>query len=48
MVEAAAQAGVIRMIAMGTNAERNLRAVELATAFHAVYAGVGHYPAEEP
>ncbi len=48
MVEAAVQAGVIRMIAMGTNAERNLRAVELATAFHAVYAGVGHYPAEEP
>ncbi len=41
------EAGVNRMIAMGTNAERNLRAVQLATAFHAVYAGVGHYPAEE-
>ena len=36
------------MIAMGTNAERNLRAVELATSFHAVYAAVGHYPAEQP
>ena len=31
---------------MGTNAERNRRAVELATSFHAVWAGVGHYPAE--
>jgi TatD DNase family protein len=48
VVEAAGRAGVIRMIAMGTNAERNVRVVELATSFHAVYAGVGHYPAEEP
>jgi TatD DNase family protein len=45
-VEQAASAGVTRMIAMGTNAERNRRAVELATSFHAVWAGVGHYPAE--
>ena len=36
------------MIAMGVNAERNLRALELATRFHAVWAAVGHYPAEEP
>ena len=48
MVEAAKRAGVTRMIAMGTNAERNLRAVDLATSFQAVYAGVGHYPVEEP
>lgn len=47
MVEAAAKAGVVRMVAMGTNAERNVRAVELATSFQAVFAGVGHYPAEE-
>lgn len=33
---------------MGTDAERNLRAVEMATAFDAVWAGVGHYPTEEP
>jgi len=48
VVDAATRAGVVRMIAMGTNADRNVRAVELATSFHAVYAGVGHYPAEEP
>jgi len=47
-VEAATQAGVIRMIAMGTDAERNRRAVETATEFQAVFAGVGHYPTEEP
>lgn len=46
VVEQAAEAGVTRMIAMGTDAERNRRAVELATSFHAVWAGVGHYPAE--
>ena len=44
----AAQAGVTRMIAMGVNAERNHRTVELATTFSEVWAGVGHYPAEEP
>ena len=37
-----------RMIAMGVDAEHNRRAVDLATAFQAVWAGVGHYPAEEP
>lgn len=45
-MEQAAQAGVTRMIAMGTGAARNRRALELATSFNAVWAGVGHYPAE--
>ena len=44
----AAQAGVTRMVAMGVNAEHNRRAVEMASAFPAVWAGVGHYPVEEP
>ncbi len=35
------------MIAMGTDAARNRQAVDLATRFHAVFAGVGHYPTEE-
>ena len=43
----AAEAGVTRMIAMGVNLERSRRAVELAEAYHAVWAGVGHYPTEE-
>ena len=47
MVRHAAAAGVTRMIAMGVNPERNRRAVELATGFPEVWAGVGHYPAEE-
>jgi TatD DNase family protein len=35
------------MIAMGTNAEHNRRAVELAHAHAEVWAGAGHYPAED-
>jgi len=48
VVAQAEQAGVARMIAMGVNAEHNRRAVEMATSFPAVWAGLGHYPAEEP
>ncbi len=44
----AGQAGVTRMIAMGVNAEHNRRALEMATSFPAVWAGLGHYPTEEP
>lgn len=40
-------AGVTRMIAMGVNLEHSRRAVEMATAHAAVWAGVGHYPTEE-
>jgi TatD DNase family protein len=47
-VAQAAEAGVSRMIAMGVNAEHNRRAVQMATSFPAVWAGVGHYPTEEP
>jgi TatD DNase family protein len=35
------------MIAMGVNLEHSRRAVEMATANDAVWAGVGHYPTEE-
>ena len=48
VVALAAEAGVTRMIAMGVNAEHNRRALEMATAFPAVWAGLGHHPAEEP
>ena len=44
----AAEAGVTRMIAVGVNREHNLRAVDMAAAFDAVWAGAGHYPSEEP
>ena len=47
MVAHAAEAGVTRMVAMGVNAEHNRRALELAQAHEAVWAGAGHYPAEE-
>ena len=33
---------------MGVNAEHNRRALEKAAAFPAVWAGLGHYPTEEP
>lgn len=46
MVEAAASAGVTRMIAMGVNLERSQTAVSLAQRFGAVWAGVGHMPTE--
>ncbi len=36
-----------RMVAMGVNLEHSRRAVELAAAHSAVWAGVGHYPTEE-
>ncbi len=48
VVAQARQAGVTRMIAMGVNAEHNRRAVEMATSLPEVWAGLGHYPAEEP
>ena len=33
---------------MGTDSERNRRVLELATGFDGVFAGIGHYPAEDP
>jgi TatD DNase family protein len=48
VVTQAAEAGVTRMIAVGVNAEHNRRAVEMADTFPEVWAGVGHYPTEEP
>jgi TatD DNase family protein len=47
-VAAATEAGVTRIIAMGVNLERSRRALELASAHDAVWAGVGHHPSEEP
>jgi TatD DNase family protein len=46
-VSKAAEAGVTRLVAMGVNLERSRRAVEMATAHAAVWAGVGHHPTEE-
>ena len=46
MVERAVNAGVTRMIAMGTDLERSRGAVSLANRFQEVWAGVGHYPLE--
>jgi TatD DNase family protein len=46
VVEAAARAGVPRMISMGVNLERSRTAVSLAHRFEAVWAGVGHMPSE--
>jgi TatD DNase family protein len=48
VVTQAADAGVTRMIAVGVNADHNRRAVEMAGTFPEVWAGVGHYPTEEP
>src|SRR4029077_14099605 len=47
VVRLAAAAGVTRMVAMGVNLEHSRRAVEMASAHDAVWAGVGHYPTEE-
>ena len=46
MVEAAARAGVTRMIAMGVDLERSKTAVSLAHRFGPVWAGIGHVPGE--
>ncbi|MHB8587610.1 MAG: TatD family hydrolase [Candidatus Dormibacteraceae bacterium] len=46
MVEAAADAGVTRMITMGVDLERSRAAASLAHRFDAVWAGVGHQPSE--
>ena len=46
MVEAAAGAGVTRLIAMGVDVERSRKAVSLAQRFPPVWAGVGHQPSE--
>src|SRR4029077_12372473 len=48
VVRLAAAAGVTRMVAMGVNLAHSRRAVEMAAAHDAVWAGVGHYPTEEP
>ena len=46
MVEAALSAGVTRMIAMGVDLERSLKAISSASQFEQVWAGVGHHPTE--
>ena len=46
MVEAAVSAGVTRMIAMGVDLERSLKAISSASQFEQVWAGVGHHPTE--
>ena len=46
MVDAAARAGVTRMITMGVDLERSRAAVALAHGFESVWAGVGHQPSE--
>jgi TatD DNase family protein len=46
VVEAAAGAGVTRMITMGVDLERSRTAVSLAHRFEQVWAGVGHQPSE--
>jgi TatD DNase family protein len=46
VVEAAEAAGVTRLITMGVDAERSRGAVELASRFSSVWAGVGHQPSE--
>jgi TatD DNase family protein len=46
VVEAAAGAGVTRMITMGVDLERSRTAVSLAHRFEQVWAGVGHQPTE--
>jgi TatD DNase family protein len=46
VVEAAAGAGVTRMITMGVDLERSRTAVSLAHRFDAVWAAVGHQPSE--
>jgi TatD DNase family protein len=48
VIAEAVNAGVSGMIAMGVNPEHNRRALDLAHAHVEVWAGVGHYPAEEP
>ena len=40
------QAGVTRLIAVGTDYERSANAVSLSHAYEEVWAGVGHYPLE--
>ncbi len=45
---AAVEAGVTRMVGMGVNLDHSRRAVDLANRHPAVWAGVGHYPTEEP
>jgi TatD DNase family protein len=47
VVARAAEAGVTRLIAVGTDLYRSRRALALAHAHPEVWAGVGHYPTEE-
>jgi TatD DNase family protein len=46
VVEQAVQAGVTRLIAVGTDFSRSANAVSLSHAYEEVWAGVGHYPLE--
>ncbi len=42
------EAGVTRMVGMGVDLDHSRRAVDIASRHPAVWAGVGHYPTEEP
>lgn len=46
VVEQAVQAGVTRLIAVGSDYDRSANAVSLSHAYEEVWAGVGHYPLE--
>jgi TatD DNase family protein len=46
VVEAAVNAGVTRMIAMGVDLPRSRRALGLAHEYPEVFAGIGHHPTE--
>jgi TatD DNase family protein len=46
LVEAALQAGVTRIVTVGTNPETNRRALSAAETFPQVYAALGHHPNE--
>jgi TatD DNase family protein len=46
LVEAAVEAGVTRIVTVGTNAASNRKALQAAEAFPQVYAAIGHHPNE--
>jgi TatD DNase family protein len=46
LVQAAAEAGVSRIVTVGTNPATNRRALEAAETFPQVYAALGHHPNE--
>jgi TatD DNase family protein len=44
LVEAALEAGVTRIVTVGTNPETNRKALEAAESYPQVYAAIGHHP----